>query len=57
MTMDDILLYGGWLAFVPLFVWGARKYYYSKPRRFAGRTGANGLGIRAAASAIPTAGR
>lgn len=39
MTMDDILLYGGALAFVLLFVWGARKLYYSKPRRFAGPDG------------------
>jgi YD repeat-containing protein len=39
MTMNDILLYGGSLALVLLVVWGARRYYYSKPRGFTGHDG------------------
>ena len=37
--MEDVLIYGGSLAAVLLFVWGARRLYYSKPRRFTGHDG------------------
>lgn len=37
--MEEILVWVGSLAFVLLFVWGARKIYYSKPRRFTGHDG------------------
>ena len=37
--MEEILILGGSLVAVLLFVWGARKLYYSKPRRFTGPDG------------------
>jgi hypothetical protein len=37
--MEEILILGGSLIAVLLFVWGARKLYYAKPRRFTGPDG------------------
>jgi hypothetical protein len=39
MVMEELLIYGGSLAAVLLFVWGARRLYYSRPRRFTGHGG------------------
>jgi len=37
--METIIVYAVSLAAVLLFVWGARKFYYRKPRRFPGPGG------------------
>ena len=37
--MEEILIWGGSAVFVLLVVWGARKLYYSGPRRFTGPDG------------------
>lgn len=34
--MEEILVWVGSLVFVLPFIWGARKLYYAKPRRFFG---------------------
>jgi len=37
--MEEILILGGSLVFVLVFIWGARTFYYRKPRRFTGHDG------------------
>lgn len=37
--MEDMLIFGICLVLVLVFVWGARKFYYRKPRRFPGPDG------------------